>query len=111
MNIKETLEKYGNIALTCQSFDDIKLLIDQLKNEEIRHTYYLYQEDWKDMFVKYTSHLDSKFRSVVMIVEEKTGYNIYTRSYKDYDKYHDWHRYHFIDYSLFIHGNKLDKLI
>ncbi len=43
MNIKEFLDKYGDIALTCKSFNDIKILIDQLKIEGIRKTYYLYK--------------------------------------------------------------------
>lgn len=111
MNIKETLEKYTRIALVCNTFDDVKTLLRQLRLEQIRHTYYLYQEEWEDMFDKYTSHLDSNFRTAILIVEEKTGYNLYSRSYKDWGKYDDWENYHFIDYTAFIREDKLNQLV
>ena len=111
MNIKETINKHASVALVCHTFEDIQILLNELKKEDIRHTYYLYQEDWEKMFEKYTEHLSPNYQSVIMIVEEKTGYNIYSRSYKDWGKYHDWTNYHFINYSAFIREGKLNQLI
>lgn len=111
MNIKQIVDKYQNVALVCHTFEDIQVLLDELKKENIRHTYYLYQEEWQDMFDKYTKHLSSNHQSVIMIKNEKYGYNVYSRSYKDWGKYHDWTDYHFINYSAFIREGKLNQLI
>lgn len=111
MNIKDTIERHGSVALVCQTFNDIRILLNDLKKEDIRHTYYLYQEDWERMFDKYTKHLNSDYQSVIIIVDEKTGYDIYSRSYKDWGEYHDWAKYHFINYSAFIREGKLNHLI
>jgi hypothetical protein len=84
MNIKDTVEKHVSVAFVCRTFEDVQMLLNELKKEDIRHTYYLYQEDWEKMFEKYTEHLSTNYQSVIMIVDEKTGYNIYSRSYKDW---------------------------
>lgn len=111
MNIKEVLNQHKRIAFVCSNFTDIQILLDQLKSEDIRRIYFAYQEDWEQRFHEYTQHLDAKYRSAVIIEFDRSGYNIYCRSYKNWGQYSDWHQYHFIDYSSFVREGKLNQLV
>jgi hypothetical protein len=111
MNIKETVDKYKSVALVCSTFEDIRILLNEFKKDDIRQTYYFYREKWQNMFKKYTKHISPDHQSIIIIVKDKTGYKIYPRSYKDWGKYHDWINYHFINYSAFIREGKLNQLM
>lgn len=115
--IIDLIEKHPKLALVCTCFEHISHLLDLCKDSNITFSKRLgvtdiYTETWEGLYEKYTKHLSSDHKSVVLIIVGDLGdINIFTRSYKDWGKYDDWENYYFIDYSAHIREDKINELV
>lgn len=118
--IKEIIEK-GSTAFICDTFEHIKQFIEISKQEGITYMKMGWKEidDVEDMFKKYTQHLSTKHRSIILVKKRTIGmefgvrfeYQFYSRTYRDYSVYHDWNDYTLVNFTQILRENKISSIL
>lgn len=114
MNWKELINKHKFIAIICNNFDHFDVLTKTLQEQMTFSKMSFVEDITSDMW---KGHLHKDHKIIVIIcntplyhtVDRNSEYQFYTRSYKDYDTYTDWHNYTFINFSRDIIINQILK--
>ena len=117
--IKEIIEK-GSTAFVCDTFEHIKQFIEISKQEGITYQKMGWKEsEDEDMFEKYTKFLSKKHSSIILVKKRMIGmefnvrfeYQFYSRTYRDYNVYHDWNDYTLVNFTQILRENKINSIL
>jgi hypothetical protein len=113
--IREIIEK-GSTAFVCDAFEHIKQFIKISEDEGITYQKMGWKEsEEEDMFEKYTKFLSTKHSSIILVKKRMIGvifeYQFHSRTYRDYDVYHDWNDYTLVNFTQELRENKINSIL